>query len=220
MNRTLEDLAVAFGECRLQTPTGRLFKPAAPVDLAHALGGRVAGRLLRDRLQPIIDFALSTPHLAASTAVGLLPIGDRSGFLCMRRAGAPTQVLAAVVTKRMETPVSVFFVDLLGSNGHAYGVRALEHPPVFIANRSPELLRHAFVLEGFTAWMRWAERHGVDPWPVLQREVAERWGRGDWDDLSNAARRRSLVRLSLAIAYVERPAAMPMPSCSKAPKAR
>jgi hypothetical protein len=216
MNRTLEDLAAAFGECHLTTPTGRLFKPAVPIDLAHALGARVATRLVRDRLHPIIDLALRTPQLASEVTVGLLPIGNRAGFLCVRTADAPPMVVAAVVAERMATLVSLFFVDFLGSSGEAYGVCRLEQPPVFIANRRPDLLRRAFVMEAFAAWMRWADCHGLEPWSALRREVAERWGRDEWGDLGGAELRRSLLRVYLTITYVERPAQI---RCGSAPGA-
>lgn len=208
MKHALEDLAAAFGGCRLATPAGRLFRPAAPIDLAHALGGRVATALVRDRLQPIIDLAVSTPHLAPAVTLGLLPVGDRAGFLCVRPAHARPQAVAAVVAEQPAPLVSLFFVDLLRENGATYGVSALERPPVFIANRRPDLLRRAFVTEALAGWIRWAQRGGREPWSMLRQLVAERWGRDEWDDLSGAEERRSLLRVYLAITYVERPARM------------
>jgi len=201
---TFEKLAASFAECRISVPGGRLYRPADPLELDRAFGATVTARLLRERVESLVEFAWSEPHLRPTVTLGLLSVGTRGGVLCLYRRHESTTAVAAVVAEGVASIVSLFFVDLLGSNGSAYGVGVFDRLPVLIVNRRPELVRRAFVTQALCAWLRWADRTGGEPWPMLHSDVTERWGRDDWGELTLPEERRSLLRVCLAISYVER----------------
>ncbi|MGH9202171.1 MAG: hypothetical protein ACRD2A_13160, partial [Vicinamibacterales bacterium] len=194
-------LAASFGSVAMELPAGTVYQPPSPISLAEVLGRAVAGSLVRDHLQPLIEFG-QEPHSVDSVELGVLPIGRGSGFLCLRGGrGDDIHAVAATMSRSPGILLSTWLAALLARNGADYGVEILRRLPPWIRCRRPELLRQNFVKRAVWKWLEWANRAGVCPWSELRGHVLDRWGRDEWDAVLSHEDRRALLRIYFAVSY-------------------
>src|SRR5713226_2833002 len=123
--------AASFYSVAMELPAGTVYRPPSPIDLSAALGREAGRRLMRDHLQPLIEFG--QPHGVGTLELGVLPVGHASGFLCLRGDGSDgSRVVAAAVSRTPGIVLSTWLAALLAHNGADYGLEILRRLPPWV----------------------------------------------------------------------------------------
>jgi hypothetical protein len=195
--------AASFCSVAVEIPAGTLYRSPRPISLSEALGRAVARRLVRDSVQPLIEFG-QDPDGNRTVELGVLSFGLSYGFMCLRQGrDDPGCAVAAAVCRSPGPLLSTWLITLLAHNGAGYGVDVLRRLPPWIRCSRPDLLRRDLVQRAMWRWLEWANRAGACPWSELRRHVVDRVGRDEWSPSLSHEDCRSLLRRYFAVSYVE-----------------